>query len=79
LYQVPTGVRAIIEDVVVDQRWRGRGIGRALVANLLGLAREKGAPGVSLTSNPGRTAANQLYVRMGFSLRSTNSYYYKFE
>ena len=78
-YQVPTGVRAVIEDVIVDQQWRGLGTGEALISGLLGLAREKGVRGVPLTSNPGRTAANQLYVRMGFSLRNTNSYYYRFE
>ena len=78
VYRVPTGIRAIIEDVVVDGSARGRGTGEALVAQLLRIAREMGAKGVSLTSSPRRTAANRLYARMGFSLRKTNSYYYKF-
>jgi ribosomal protein S18 acetylase RimI-like enzyme len=78
VYRVPTGIRAIIEDVIVDEAARGRGIGEALVRRLLGLAREKGAKGVSLTSNPKREAANRLYQRMGFKLRETNSYYFKF-
>ncbi len=78
VYRVPTGIRAIIEDVIVDASERGRGIGEALVLRCLEIAREKGAPGVSLTSNPRREAANHLYARMGFRRRETNSYYYRF-
>jgi ribosomal protein S18 acetylase RimI-like enzyme len=78
VYRVTTGIRAVIEDVVVDQSVRGRGIGEALVLRLLDLARTMGAPGVSLTSNPRRDAANRLYLRLGFGPRSTNAYYYEF-
>lgn len=78
VYRVPTGVRAIIEDVIVDESLRGQGIGEGLVRHALEVAREKGASGVSLTSNPKREAANQLYLRMGFVRRETNAYYYKF-
>lgn len=78
IYRVPTGIRAIIEDVIVDRSARGQGIGESLVQNLLNLAREKGAKGVGLTSNPRREAANRLYQRMGFNLRETNTYYFKF-
>jgi ribosomal protein S18 acetylase RimI-like enzyme len=77
-YRVPTGVRAVIEDVVVDQTARGQGIGEALMNALLRAARAMGAPGVSLTSNPVREAANRLYVRLGFQPRNTNSYYLSF-
>ena len=77
-YRVPTGVRAIIEDLVVDETARGKGVGHALVASLLEAAKEMGAKGVSLTSNPSRAAANRLYVRMGFQLRETNCYYFTF-
>jgi ribosomal protein S18 acetylase RimI-like enzyme len=78
IYRVPTGIRAIIEDVIVDESARGQGIGEALVQRLLEIARERGAKGVSLTSNPKREAANRLYQRMGFNRRETNSYYFKF-
>jgi ribosomal protein S18 acetylase RimI-like enzyme len=78
VYRVPTGIRAIIEDVIVDRSVRGQGIGESLVQNLLNLAKEKGARGVGLTSNPKREAANRLYQRMGFKLRDTNTYYFKF-
>jgi ribosomal protein S18 acetylase RimI-like enzyme len=77
LYRVPTGLRSIIEDVIVDQSMRRRGIGEALVMRAIELAREAGADGVSLTSNPKRQAANQLYRSMGFEMRQTNPYYYR--
>jgi ribosomal protein S18 acetylase RimI-like enzyme len=78
VYRVPTGIRSIIEDVIVDESARGQGIGEELVRQLLDIAREKGAKGVSLTSNPKREAANRLYQRIGFRRRETNSYYYSF-
>lgn len=78
VYLVPTGTRAIIEDVIVDGAARGQGIGEALVRRCLEIAREKGAPAVTLTSNPRREAANRLYQRMGFLRRETNAYVYKF-
>jgi ribosomal protein S18 acetylase RimI-like enzyme len=78
VYLVPTGTRAIIEDVIVDGSVRGQGIGEALVRRCLEIAREKGASAVTLTSNPKREAANRLYQRMGFLRRETNAYVYKF-
>ena len=78
VYRVPTGVRAVIEDVIVDESARGQGIGEALIQRCLDIAREKGAGGVSLTSNPKREAANRLYQKMGFKKRETNAYYFKF-
>jgi ribosomal protein S18 acetylase RimI-like enzyme len=77
IYRVPTGCRSIIEDVIVDETMRRRGIGEALVRHALDLARAAGAEGVSLTSNPQREAANRLYQSMGFELRRTNPYYYR--
>jgi ribosomal protein S18 acetylase RimI-like enzyme len=78
VYRVPTGLRAIIEDVIVDAEARGQGIGEALVHAALKAARERGVPAVTLTSNPRREAANQLYQKMGFVRRDTNAYVYKF-
>ena len=77
IYRVPTGVRSIIEDVVVDERMRRRGVGEALVRQAIELARDAGANGVALTSNQQREAANQLYQSMGFELRKTNAYFYR--
>ena len=77
VYRVPTGVRSIIEDVIVDESMRKRGIGEALVREAIERAREAGAAGVALTSNPQREAANHLYQSLGFELRKTNPYFYK--
>ena len=77
VYRVPTGLRSMIEDVVVEGNARRRGIGEALMRKAIELAREAGAEGISLTSNPARQAANQLYQSLGFQLRQTNPYYYR--
>ena len=78
LYRVPTGGRSIVEDLVVDTNFRNKGIAKALVLSAIEIAREAGANGVSLTSNPRRAEANQLYLRMGFKKRETNAYFYEF-
>ena len=77
IYRVPTGVRSIIEDLIVDENARREGVGQALIHFAMGLAREAGAAGITLTSNPQREAANQLYKSMGFELRKTNPYVYR--
>jgi ribosomal protein S18 acetylase RimI-like enzyme len=78
MYRAPTGIRSVIEDVVVDESTRGHGIGEALMKRAIDLAREKGAKNISLTSNPMREAANRLYLRVGFRKRETNIYQIKF-
>lgn len=77
VYRVPTGVRSIIEDVIVDESVRGQGVGEALMRRAIELAKEKSAKNISLTSNPMRAAANQLYLKMGFQRRNTNAYQIK--
>jgi ribosomal protein S18 acetylase RimI-like enzyme len=62
----------------VDESARGLGIGGSLVRHLMDIARDRGANGVALISNPRRTSANRLYQRMGFARRETNAYFYKF-
>jgi ribosomal protein S18 acetylase RimI-like enzyme len=76
VFRIPTGVRAWIEDVVVDEAGRGRGVGSALTNAALDLARAAGAKTVDLTSRPSREAANRLYQRLGFQARETNVYRY---
>ncbi len=73
-FRVPTGVRAWIEDVVVDESRRGAGIGEALVAAAMDRATAEGAKSVDLTSRPSREDANRLYRRLGFEARATNIY-----
>ena len=75
-FRIPTGVRAWIEDVVVDDAARGHGVGDQLNRFALDIARYKGAKTVDLTSRPSREAANRLYQRIGFQPRDTNVYRY---
>jgi ribosomal protein S18 acetylase RimI-like enzyme len=79
MFRIPTGLRAWIEDVVVDDAARGRGVGEALNRAALDRAREAGAATVDLTSRPTREAANRLYRRLGFEARETNVYRYRLE
>ena len=74
LFRIPTGVRAWIEDVVVDKPARRRGVGELLCRAAIERARSAGARNVDLTSRSERKAANRLYRRLGFSLRETNLY-----
>jgi ribosomal protein S18 acetylase RimI-like enzyme len=73
-YRIPTGVKAWIEDVVVDASARGAGVGEALNLAAIEAARRRGAKHVSLTSRPSREAANRLYQRIGFERYETNLY-----
>ncbi len=78
-FRIPTGVRAWIEDVVVDEAVRGKGVGEALNRFAIELARRKGAKTVDLTSRPSREAANRLYRRLGFVQRDSNIYRFELE
>jgi ribosomal protein S18 acetylase RimI-like enzyme len=75
-YRIPTSHKAWIEDVVVDEAYRGRGIGEALTRAAMQRAQSLGCTAIDLTSNPSRVAANRLYQRLGFQKRSTNYYRY---
>jgi ribosomal protein S18 acetylase RimI-like enzyme len=74
LFRVPTGLRAWIEDVVVDESARGGGVGEALVLDAVRRAQQAGVRSVDLTSRPSRESANRLYRRLGFEERTTNVY-----
>jgi len=74
MFPIPTGTRSWIEDVVVDEVARGRGVGAALTREAVRLARANGARTIDLTSRPSRAAANRLYERLGFQLRESNVY-----
>jgi ribosomal protein S18 acetylase RimI-like enzyme len=73
-FRIPAGVRARIEDVVVDEAERGHGIGETLCRTALRIAAEQGASAVELTSHPSREAANKMYRKLGFVSRDTNTY-----
>ena len=74
IYYSPTGGKAWIEDVVVDQAFRGQGLSKLLVAHAIEFTKSKGIPLLMLTSNPKRIAANKLYQAMGFERKETNVY-----
>lgn len=76
-YVSPTGIKAWIEDVVVDGSYRGKGIGKALTQKAIDLAERENAKVILLTSNAAREEANGLYKKMGFTLRETNFYQLK--
>jgi len=78
LFRIPTGLRARIEDVVVDVHGRGKGVGEELNRVALQRARVAGAITVDLTSSPSREAANRLYCRLGLERRNTNVYRFSF-
>ncbi|HEY8645740.1 MAG TPA: GNAT family N-acetyltransferase [Gaiellaceae bacterium] len=77
VYRVPTGLRAWIHDVVVDEAARGRGVGEALTREALRQAEDAGAISVELTTRQEREAANRLYLRLGFEQRETNVYVWR--
>lgn len=71
--------QAVIEDMIVDERFRGRGLGKKILFNLIEWARKNRIDTIELTSNPKRIAANGLYKKVGFQLHPTNHYLYKVE
>ena len=77
IFPLPTGVRAWIEDVVVDGDARSRGVGEALNRRAMEIAVARGAKTIDLNSRPSREAANRLYQRLGFLRRDTNVYRYE--
>jgi ribosomal protein S18 acetylase RimI-like enzyme len=81
IFAIPTGVRAWIEDVVVDEAARGKEfggkrVGEALTAEAIAIARDAGAKTVDLTTRPSRVAAGKLYERLGFVQRDSRVYRY---
>jgi ribosomal protein S18 acetylase RimI-like enzyme len=74
MFPLPSGLRAWIEDVVVDESARGQGIGEMLTREAVRIAGEAGARTVDLTSRPAREAAGRLYERVGFQIRQSRVY-----
>jgi ribosomal protein S18 acetylase RimI-like enzyme len=74
VFRIPTGLRAWIEDVVVDTDARGQGVGRALTAEAMRLAAARRVRTLDLTSSPSRLSAHRLYVSLGFELRGSSVY-----
>jgi ribosomal protein S18 acetylase RimI-like enzyme len=75
-YDIPTGTKVWLEDVVVDESQRGKGIGKELTSFAIDFAKSNGYKAIELTSRPSRIEANMLYRDLGFVLRKTNVYRY---
>ena len=81
IFPIPTGIRAWIEDVIVDESVRGKSyggkrVGEALTAEAIRIADRAGARTVDLTTRPARVAAGKLYERLGFEQRDSRVYRY---
>ena len=76
MFRIPTGLRAIIEDVVTDDAARGQGVGTALTNEAIRIAQAAGVRTIDLTSRPSRVAAGRLYEKLGFKMRDTRVYRY---
>ena len=77
ILKIPTGNKAWVEDVVVDQSARGKGLGKSLMNHALEDAKKRGVKSIDLTSRPSRESANKLYQNLGYEIRETNVYRYK--
>ena len=76
VFGIPTGIKAWVEGVVVDDGARGKGVGKSLMRHAMEQSKKLGAKTVDLTSRPSREAANKLYQSLGFEIRQTNVYRY---
>ncbi|OAD42820.1 GNAT family N-acetyltransferase [Polaribacter atrinae] len=72
--KIPTGNKVWIEDVVVDNDARGKGVGEKLTQFAIEYTANKEIKSVNLTSSPDRVAGNKLYQKLGFIKRDTNVY-----
>ena len=77
VFTIPSGIRARIEDLVVEAASRRRGVGQALVRKAIALAASSGADAVELTAHPSRTGARRLYDKLGFKAGETHVYRYR--
>lgn len=71
-YPIPSGLRGHVEDVVVHEDARGKGIARLLLQRMTEIAEERGLRTLDLTSRPSRESALRLYESVGFARRETN-------
>ena len=61
------GPCALIEELVVDEGARGRGIGRALIQAALAWAETQGCSEVEVSTELDNTTAQAFYRRLGFT------------
>lgn len=69
--------QAVVEDMIIDENYRGKGYGKKMLLELLDWAKQENMDMIELTANPARIAANELYKKVGFTLHPTSHYLYK--
>jgi ribosomal protein S18 acetylase RimI-like enzyme len=74
IFRIPTGKILRIEDVIVDEKNRGKGIGRFMMKHAINFAKKEVITKIELTSHPSRFEANKLYQSLGFAKIDTNVY-----
>lgn len=74
VYRIPYKMKAQLEDVVVDEAVRGKGIGKYMLNYVIEKAKEFGVKSLNLTSSPRKDIANKMYMSLGFEKRETNAY-----
>jgi len=74
IFRIPTGATARIEDVVVEEKWRGKGVGKKMMKHAIELVKKEGIFKIELTSHHSRIEANKLYQSLGFEQIETNVY-----
>jgi streptothricin acetyltransferase len=68
---------AYIDDIAVNENYRGRGVGRALMERAIEWAKSKGFPGMMLETQNNNVAGCRLYARCGFELCGFDTHLYK--
>jgi ribosomal protein S18 acetylase RimI-like enzyme len=74
IFRIPMGKVGLLDDVVVEESYRGQGVGQELVGLLVNQAGIEGVERIELTCKPERTAASKLYEKLGFKQRATNNW-----
>lgn len=75
----PSNVLGFVEDVVVDEDYRGNGYGKLLMQEVIDIAKKANVKQIKLQSNSKRVSANVLYKKLGFIAFDTNSYNYNID
>ena len=78
-YKIASGIKIWIEDVVVDESKRGKGFGKEMMLFAIDYSKSLGAKEIKLTSRPSRIAANEMYLKLGFTRYETNLYKYQLD
>lgn len=71
------GFEGYINNVVIDEKFRGRGLGKVLMEGLLNIGREKGVTEFTLEVRVGNLPANRLYESLGFVNEGVRKNFYE--